>query len=122
MSRQDVVEKEAAEHRARKASLAGEVQVEAREVEGHERDALAQRGGQRVEARRHVVRLANQENLALDVGLGLDHGRDRAQSRRKESAVRRKAVGGSHGPRFQSAPEPVHSRKSGEALRFVSLA
>ena len=44
----------------------------------------------------HVVRLADQENLALHVRLGLDQGRDRAHSRRKERAVRREAIGGSH--------------------------
>ena len=75
--------------------------VEAREVEGHELDALAQGRRQLVEAGRHVVRLADEENLALDVGFGLDQGRDRAHSRRKERAVRREAIGGSHGPPFQ---------------------
>ena len=72
MRGQDVVEKQAAEHSAGKAAFAGELRVEAREVEGHELDALAQRRRQLVEARRHVVRLANEKYLALDVRFGLD--------------------------------------------------
>src|SRR5580692_9438429 len=62
MTRQDLIKKQTAEHRAGKAALAGELGVEALKVEGHELDALAQRRRQLVEARRHVVRLAYQEN------------------------------------------------------------
>ncbi len=96
MRGQDFVEKQAAEHRAREAALADEAGAEALEVEGHELDALAQRARQPVEAGQDVVGLAEEENLALLVRLGLDQGSDRAHCGREERPVRREAIGGSH--------------------------
>ena len=57
--------------------------------------------GELVETRRHVVRLADEEDFALPLRLRFDHGSDRAQSRRKERPIRREAIGGSHGPPFR---------------------
>src|SRR3984885_12332283 len=97
MSGQDFVKEQAAEHRTGKAPFAGELGVEAQEVESHELDAIAQWRQQPVETRRHVVWLAYEKNLALYVWFGLHHGCDRAHSRRKERPVRRETISGSHG-------------------------
>ena len=51
-------------------------------------------------AGRDVVRFADEENFALYVRFGRDHGSNRAHSRCKERAVRREAIRSSHGPRF----------------------
>ena len=94
--RQDFVEKQAAEDGAREAASAGEVGVEAGEVEGEELDAIAQSRRQIIEARRNIVRRADEKNLAPNARFGLDEGSNRAHRRRKKRAVRREAIGGSH--------------------------
>ncbi len=93
MRRQDLGEEQAAEHRAREPALAGEAPVVGREVEGEEGDALASARRQPVEPGRHVLGLADEENLGALVRLGLDQRDDRAHCGRKERTVRRKAEG-----------------------------
>ena len=68
-------------------------------------------------SRRHVVRLAEEENLALDVRFSLDQRSDRAHRRREERAVRREAIGGSHGPPVR--PDEAALKVSGLPARAL---
>jgi hypothetical protein len=94
--RQNLVEKEAAKDGARKAPARPQIFIEAGEVDFEELDALAQGSREPVEAPRHVARLADEDDLVAPVRLGFDQRSDGAQSRGKERAVRREAIGGSH--------------------------
>ena len=67
-----------------------------REVDREKLDAIAQRRRELVEAGRHVVRLADEDDLVAPVRLGLDERGDGAHRRGEERAVRREAIGGSH--------------------------
>ena len=94
-----------------KRPLAGETGVEAGEVEGEKFYALAQSAAQSVEARRHVVGLADEEDLMGGVGLGVDKRGDGAHRRRKERTVRREAIGGAQIEPFhfhECAGQPVY--------------
>ena len=52
--------------------------------------------GEPVEAGRDIVRLADEEDVALAVRLGLDERRDGPDRRRKKGAVGRETIGGPH--------------------------
>ena len=66
--------------------------------------------GELVEAGRHVVRLADEDDLVAPVRLGLDERGDGAQRGREERAVGREAIGGSHAVSvlYFDAPAPKH--------------
>ncbi len=106
LGRQDLVEEQPAENRAGEAALGRQLPVVNREVEGLERDALAQSPRQLLVAGRHVLGLANQHDCMGKIGLGIEHRGDGANRRRKETAVRRQAIGGAHVSGFPPGSEP----------------
>ena len=95
-ARQHLVEEKAAKDGARKTPARPQVPVETREVDRQEFDAVAQRSVELVEAGRHVVGLASDDNLLASVRLGLDERGDRPDRRRKERAVRRETISSPH--------------------------
>jgi hypothetical protein len=91
--RQDAVEEQAPEHRARKATATRGVAVECRKIHAEQIDLGAQGRVDLSEARRDIGRLADDEQIE-GVGIALrKNGRGRADRLSEKSKIRREADG-----------------------------